>query len=55
VREHPPGTSHFSILLSVIFSLQRFITPFKHVDWDNPKHKYKLGKEWIESSPEEKD
>ncbi|GAB0185594.1 cAMP-dependent protein kinase inhibitor alpha [Grus japonensis] len=26
-----------------------------HVGWHNPKHDYRLGKEWIESSPEEKD
>ncbi|GAB0182221.1 hypothetical protein GRJ2_000687400 [Grus japonensis] len=26
-----------------------------HVCWSNPKHKYRLGGEWIESSPEEKD
>ncbi|GAB0193582.1 mitochondrial enolase superfamily member 1 [Grus japonensis] len=26
-----------------------------HVGWCNPKHNYKLGREWIESSPEEKD
>ncbi|GAB0183818.1 mitochondrial enolase superfamily member 1 [Grus japonensis] len=26
-----------------------------HVDLGNPKHKYRLGGEWIESSPEEKD
>ncbi|GAB0180924.1 triadin [Grus japonensis] len=26
-----------------------------HVDWRNPKHDYRLGKEWIENSPEEKD
>jgi len=26
-----------------------------HVDWGNPKHKYRLGKEWLEISPEEKD
>ncbi|GAB0186366.1 mitochondrial enolase superfamily member 1 [Grus japonensis] len=26
-----------------------------HVGWRNPKHNYKLGREWIESSPEEKD
>ncbi|GAB0205802.1 mitochondrial enolase superfamily member 1 [Grus japonensis] len=26
-----------------------------HVDQCNPKHDYRLGKEWIESSPEEKD
>ncbi|GAB0205995.1 hypothetical protein GRJ2_003065100 [Grus japonensis] len=26
-----------------------------HVGWHNPKHKYRLGGEWIESSPEEKD
>ncbi|KFQ11007.1 hypothetical protein N329_00855, partial [Haliaeetus albicilla] len=25
-----------------------------HVGWSNPKHKYRLGREWIESSPEEK-
>lgn len=26
-----------------------------HVDWGNPKHKCRLGREWIEKSPEEKD
>ncbi|PKU49191.1 hypothetical protein llap_503 [Limosa lapponica baueri] len=26
-----------------------------HLGQDNPKHKYRLGGEWIESSPEEKD
>jgi len=26
-----------------------------HVDQGNPKHKYRLGREWLESSPEEKD
>jgi len=26
-----------------------------HVGQDNPKHKYRLGGEWLESSPEEKD
>jgi len=25
------------------------------VDWGNPKHKYRLGREWLKSSPEEKD
>ena len=26
-----------------------------HVAWGNPKHNYRLGGEWIESSPEKKD
>ncbi|GAB0179174.1 cAMP-dependent protein kinase inhibitor alpha [Grus japonensis] len=26
-----------------------------HMDGSNPKHNYRLGEEWIESSPEEKD
>jgi len=26
-----------------------------HLGWGNRNHKYRLGREWIESSPEEKD
>lgn len=25
------------------------------MDWGNPTHKYRLGREWIKSSPEEQD
>ena len=25
-----------------------------HLEWDNPKHRYKLGREWIENSTEKK-
>jgi len=28
---------------------------YGHMDWGNPKHKCRLGREWVESSPEEKD
>jgi len=26
-----------------------------HLDWGNPSYQYRLGDEWIENSPEEKD
>ena len=26
-----------------------------HLGWGNPKHSYSLGREWLESSPEEKE
>ncbi len=26
-----------------------------HLGWSNLKHRYMLGREWLESSPEEKD
>jgi len=26
-----------------------------HLSWGNPKHRYRLDREWLESSPEEKD
>jgi len=26
-----------------------------HLGWGNPKHKYTKGREWIESTPEERD
>ncbi|GAB0205119.1 hypothetical protein GRJ2_002977500 [Grus japonensis] len=26
-----------------------------HMGWRNPKHNYRLGRKWIENSPEEKD
>ncbi|PKU33807.1 hypothetical protein llap_15889 [Limosa lapponica baueri] len=35
-------------------NLIKFNKAKKGVGWGNPKHKYKLGREWIESSPEDK-
>jgi len=26
-----------------------------HLGWGNPKHKYRLGGEWVENRPEDKD
>jgi len=38
---------------SLKFSMAKFHV--LHMGWGNPKHRYRLGGEWIESSPAEKD
>ena len=37
--------------------LMKFKAEYKvlHMGWGNPKHKYRLGRKWVDSSPEEKD
>ncbi|GAB0183469.1 cAMP-dependent protein kinase inhibitor alpha [Grus japonensis] len=43
------------IILQKLLSKCNLRLKVLHVGWCNPKHDYRLGEEWIESSPKEKD
>jgi len=43
--------TYYSCLMHLVLSNNVML----HVGQGNPKHKYRLGGEWLESSPEEKD
>ena len=44
------GWAHINLMK---FNMTKRKVP--HLDWGNPKHKYRLSREWLKGSPQEKD
>lgn len=49
---HPEGTLTGCENLMIFIKAKCKIL---HLNWDNPKHKYSMAREWIETSPGDKD
>lgn len=49
-----PWTGLRDGLIPILMKFNKAKRKALHIDWGNPKHRYRLGGEWLESSPEER-